>query len=130
MRGRASLARKTRMDAEGTKDTIPQEGSRITQENSDGTQQAVVVKKKRRIAIDYIIDKNYDNEYIQSWLGMPFVNIIREDPNFHSFLNHNELKKEITESFAVFVRVQQIIKRLYSSYCTANTTIPQLDFKQ
>lgn len=50
---------------------------------------------KRRI--NYMID-NYNNNqykelyYVNKWLNKPFVQIIKQDINFWSILNHNSLK--------------------------------------
>eukprot|EP01111_Echinosteliopsis_oligospora_P012382 TRINITY_DN4222_c0_g1_i1.p1 TRINITY_DN4222_c0_g1~~TRINITY_DN4222_c0_g1_i1.p1 ORF type:complete len:222 (+),score=48.56 TRINITY_DN4222_c0_g1_i1:35-700(+) len=73
------------------------------------------------IAIDIIIEKNYENEYIQQWLNSDFLAEIRQDPLFHSFLNHKTLKKEMTESYAIYVRIKQIIDRL-SNLTKSNNT--------
>lgn len=48
----------------------------------------------KKIRIDFIEEKKHEHKYLVKWFEIvsPFYQKFREDPSFHSFFNHNELK--------------------------------------
>ncbi len=63
----------------------------ITSESSKEDDQAKLKKKRR---LDYIKENpaSYTLPYVKKWLSQTFLPTLRDDINFYSFLNHNELK--------------------------------------
>eukprot|EP01105_Mastigella_eilhardi_P005183 TRINITY_DN16954_c0_g1_i1.p1 TRINITY_DN16954_c0_g1~~TRINITY_DN16954_c0_g1_i1.p1 ORF type:complete len:422 (-),score=107.40 TRINITY_DN16954_c0_g1_i1:70-1296(-) len=62
--------------------------------------------------------------YVYKWLAQPFLRVIEADPAFRSFLNHKDLAKEFSESWAIYRRVKSLMKTLRAN---GNTDIALFD---
>ena len=63
------------------------------------------------IALDFMEDGNNEDPhpYISGFLAQPWLKNVRSNPNWRSVLNHSHLKKEVTESWGVVLRLQRLV---------------------
>ena len=50
--------------------------------------------------------------YVATWARLPFVARFHDLPNWRTLLNNSGLKKEVSEAFAMVVRVEQLVDEL------------------
>eukprot|EP01113_Clastostelium_recurvatum_P042962 TRINITY_DN7032_c0_g1_i1.p1 TRINITY_DN7032_c0_g1~~TRINITY_DN7032_c0_g1_i1.p1 ORF type:complete len:253 (+),score=40.89 TRINITY_DN7032_c0_g1_i1:3-761(+) len=106
-----------------TKEDVP------TQSDNEEKDQVVMGESSRTKgwrAIDYMIANEYTNSYVQEWLDMPFIPTIRYDPLWRSFLNQKALKKEISESMALYKRVSIVIDQLRAEAVDSHVSLQDI----
>eukprot|EP01103_Thecamoeba_quadrilineata_P013732 TRINITY_DN3900_c0_g1_i1.p1 TRINITY_DN3900_c0_g1~~TRINITY_DN3900_c0_g1_i1.p1 ORF type:complete len:246 (+),score=46.28 TRINITY_DN3900_c0_g1_i1:3-740(+) len=67
--------------------------------------------QKKRRKIDHVIENHSQLPYICDWLNQPFFPSLLQDPNFFSFINSHSIKKELSESFALYSKLEPLLKK-------------------
>lgn len=74
--------------------------------------------KRSKIRIDYILENKdvyTQHKYLRKWISSPFMVRMLQDMNFRRLLNHNQLEKEMTESYFVYKCVKLAISHLQTA---------------
>jgi hypothetical protein len=66
------------------------------------------VQLKSRTRLDYMLNETIDNQYVKSFFGTEACRVIATNPEYHVLTSKRHLKKEISESWAIFAALETL----------------------
>lgn len=66
------------------------------------------IELKSKTRLDYMLNEKIDNQYVNSFFGTDACHIIATNPEYHVLTSKRHLKKEISESWAIFAALEAL----------------------